>query len=66
MKKRILVGGLCALLLSGSVVAQSSDELMLGGKAGFAKPHGSRTDSGVNIAGVLGKRIQPNIFWEES
>jgi len=51
-------------LISGGAYAQSTGQLMFGGKAGFAKPDGSSNDSGFNIAGVLGKRIQGNVYWE--
>ena len=54
----------CVMLVSTGAYAQSTGQLMFGGKAGFAKPDGSHNDSGFNIAGVLGKKIQNNIYWE--
>ncbi|MGD2140387.1 MAG: outer membrane beta-barrel protein [Burkholderiales bacterium] len=51
-------------LTSGAAHAQSTGQLMFGGKAGFAKPQGSDNDAGFNIAGVLGKQIQNNVYWE--
>ena len=51
-------------LMSGGAHAQSTGQLMFGGKAGFAKPQGSGNDSGFNIAGVIGKQIQNNVYWE--
>ena len=64
MKKLLMLMVIGATLVSGGAWAQSTDQLMFGGKAGFAKPHGSSNDSGFNIAGVLGKRIQNNVYWE--
>jgi len=54
----------CIMLISGGAYAQSTGKLMYGGKAGFAKPSGSNNDAGFNIAGVLGSKIQENIYWE--
>ncbi|HUU72652.1 MAG TPA: outer membrane beta-barrel protein [Burkholderiales bacterium] len=64
MRKLFLLIAIGASLASGGAQAQSSQGLMFGGKAGFAKPHGSNNDSGFNIAGVLSKQIQPNVYWE--
>ena len=64
MKKLVMLMAIGATLVSAGAWAQSTDQLMFGGKAGFAKPHGSSNDSGFNIAGVLGKRIQDNVYWE--
>ena len=64
MRKFLLLLTIAASIVSGAVHAQSSDKLMFGGKAGFAKPHGSNNDSGFNISGVLSKQIQSNIYWE--
>lgn len=64
MRVLVLLIAIGASLISSGVHAQSSQGLMWGGKAGFAKPHGSNNDSGFNIAGVLGAQIQPNVYWE--
>jgi hypothetical protein len=65
MKKLLFVMmAACAVLVSGGAYAQSTDKLMFGGKAGFAKPDGSNNDAGFNVAGVIGKKIQNNIYWE--
>jgi hypothetical protein len=64
MKKLFLLIAIGASLISSGVQAQSSQGLMFGGKGGFAKPHGSNNDSGFNIAGMLSKQIQPNVYWE--
>jgi len=64
MKKLLLLVAIGVALVSSGAHAQSTDQLMFGGKVGFAKPHGSSNDSGLNIAGVLGKRIQGNVYWE--
>jgi opacity protein-like surface antigen len=63
--KRILIAlGLVAAMLSSAAMAQSSTGLMFGGTAGFAKPHGSSNDAGLNIGGRLGRQIQGNFSWE--
>ena len=64
MKKLLLMMAIGATLVSGGAWAQSTDQLMFGIKGGFAKPHGSSNDSGFNIAGTMGKRIQDNVYWE--
>ena len=64
MQKLFVLFAIAAALTAGGAHAQSSSSLMFGGKAGFAKPHGSGNDSGFNIAGVLSKQIQPNVYWE--
>ena len=64
MKKLLLVMAVSAAIMSTGAHAQSTGQLMFGGKAGFAKPHGSSNDAGFNISGVLSKRIQDNFYWE--
>jgi len=64
MKKLFFLAAIGAALIASGAHAQSTDKLMFGGKAGFAKPHGSNNDAGLNIAGVLGKKIQGNVYWE--
>ena len=65
MKKLFcLIMAIGAALVSNGTYAQSTGQLMYGGKAGFAKPEGSSNDAGFNIAGVIGKKIQNNVYWE--
>jgi hypothetical protein len=64
MKKLLIALGTLAALFSTSAMAQSSEPLMFGGKAGFFKPDGDNSDAGMNVAGVLGRRIQGNVSWE--
>ena len=64
MKRLLLVIAAGAALISSNAFAQSTGQLMFGGKAGFAKPHGSSNDAGFNISGVLSKQIQDNFYWE--
>jgi len=64
MKKILMAFGLIAAMLSSAAMAQNTDGLMFGGTVGFAKPHGSDSDSGVTIGGRLSQRIQGNVSWE--
>ena len=64
MKKLLLAIAIGAMFISGGAWAQSTDQLMFGLKGGFAKPHGSSNDAGFSIFGMLGKRIQDNVYWE--
>ena len=64
MKKILLALGLVAALFSSVALAQRTEPLMVGGKAGFMKPHGSDNDSGFSIGAVLGQKIQGNLSWE--
>jgi len=64
MKKFILVALSVAAIAANSAYAQSGGPLLFGGKVGFSKPHGSNNDSGVNVFGVLGQRIENNVYWE--
>ncbi len=64
MKKFFLLMAVVGTAVSANAWSQSTGQLMFGGKAGFAKPHGSSNDSGFNIAGMLGKQIQGNVYWE--
>src|ERR1700675_2835031 len=64
MKKILMAFGLIAAMLSSAAMAQSTNGLMFGGQAGFAKPHGSDNDSGTTIGGRLSQQIQGNVSWE--
>lgn len=64
MKKLLLLTIIGTALASSVAYAQSTGQLMFGGKAGFAKPHGSNNDAGFNVSGVLSKQIQNNVYWE--
>jgi len=64
MKKFLIALAALAALFSTSAMAQGADPLMFGGKVGVFKPDGRGSDSGVNVAGVLGRRIQGNLSWE--
>ena len=64
MKKILMAVALMAAMFSSAAMAQSTKGLMFGGGAGFFKPHGSGSDSGVTIGGRLGQQIQGNVSWE--
>ena len=64
MKKILVAVALMAAMFSSAAMAQSTKGLMFGGGAGFFKPHGSDSDSGVTIGGRLGQQIQGNVSWE--
>jgi outer membrane immunogenic protein len=64
MKKILMAIGLIASTLSTAAMAQSMQGLIFGGTVGVVKPHGSGSDSGMNIGGRLGQPIQGNISWE--
>lgn len=51
-------------LFSPMAMAQSSDPLMIGGKAGLMKPHGSENDSGITIGATIGRHVEGNFHWE--
>ncbi len=52
-----------ALVATGTN-AQAEGALLFGGKVGIVKPSGKNNDSGLNIGGVLGQKIQGNVYWE--
>ncbi|MEX0959225.1 MAG: outer membrane beta-barrel protein [Burkholderiales bacterium] len=64
MKKTCVALGLIAAMFSAGAFAQGTQPLMIGGKAGFQKPHGSDNDAGFGVGAVLGKNIQGNLSWE--
>lgn len=64
MKKLLIALATVAALFSAPAMAQRAEPLMFGGKVGFFKPDGRGSDSGMNVAGVLGRRIQGNVSWE--
>ena len=64
MRTLTLLAAMAALLMSEGTFAQSTDPVYFGGKLGFSKPHGSDNDSGFNIFGVLGQKMEKNIYWE--
>lgn len=64
MKKLLIALAALAALFSTSAMAQGASPLMFGGKVGFFKPDGPNSDAGMNVTGVLGKRIQGNLSWE--
>ena len=51
-------------LFSAGAMAQGTQGLWFGGKAGFQKPHGSDNDAGFGVGAMLGKTIQGNLSWE--
>ena len=64
MKKIIMAFAMAMALFSAGTLAQGTQGLMFGGKAGFQKPHGSDNDAGFGVGAVLGKPIQGNLSWE--
>jgi hypothetical protein len=64
MKKIIMAFAMGMALFSAGAMAQVTQGLMFGGKAGFQKPHGSDNDAGFSIGAVLGKPIQGELSWE--
>ena len=64
MKNLLIALAALVALVSTSAMAQGADPLMFGGKVGFFKPDGPNSDAGMNVSGVLGKRIQGNLSWE--
>ena len=64
MNRFLIALAALAALSPFPVMAQGADPLMFGGKAGFFKPDGPNSDAGVNVAAILGKRIQGNLSWE--
>lgn len=64
MRKIIMAFAMAMALLSAGAMAQGTQGLMFGGKAGFMKPHGSDNSAGLNIGAVLGKPIQGDLSWE--
>jgi hypothetical protein len=64
MKSILIALATSAVLFSGPAMAQRAEPLLFGGKAGFFKPDGPGSDSGMNVVGVLGKRIRGNLSWE--
>jgi len=64
MKKTLMAFGLLAAMLSSATMAQSTKGLVFGGTVGIVKPHGSGSDTGMNIGGRLGQPIQGSISWE--
>ena len=64
MRKIIMAFAMAMSLLSAGAMAQGTQGLMFGGKAGFMKPHGGDNDAGFSIGAVLGKPIQGNLSWE--
>src|SRR5258706_16365835 len=56
----VLIGA----MFSSAAMAQSTKGLMFGGMVGFAKPHGSNSDSALTIGGRLGQPIQGGVSWE--
>lgn len=64
MRKIMMAFAMAMALLSAGAMAQSTQNLMFGGKGGFMKPHGGDNDAGFNIGAVLGRTIQGNLSWE--
>lgn len=64
MRTLVLIAAFAVLTTFGTAYAQSTSPLLVGGKVGFSKPHGSDNDSGFNVFGVLGQKIQDNVYWE--
>jgi opacity protein-like surface antigen len=64
MKKIFMAIAMAMVLFSAGAMAQGTQGLMFGGKAGFQKPHGSDNDAGFGIGAMLGKPIQGNLSWE--
>ena len=64
MKKIIMAFALVMALFSAGAMAQGTQNLWFGGKAGFQKPHGGDNEAGFGIGALLGKPIQGNLSWE--
>jgi len=64
MKKIIMAFAMALALFSAGAMAQGTQGLWFGGKAGFQKPHGSDNDAGFGVGAMLGKTIQGNLSWE--
>lgn len=64
MKIVAIASALFAVLFAPLAMAQSAEPLIVGGKIGFMKPHGSDNDSGMTIGASMGKRIEGNFRWE--
>jgi opacity protein-like surface antigen len=64
MKKFIMAFAMVMALFSTAAMAQGTQGLWFGGKAGFQKPNGSDNDAGFGVGAVLGGPIQGNISWE--
>jgi hypothetical protein len=64
MKKIIMAFAMAMALFSAGAMAQGTQGLMFGGKAGFQKPHGSDNSAGFGVGAMLGKPIQGNLSWE--
>lgn len=64
MKKIIMAFAMATALYSAGAMAQGTQGLWFGGKAGFQKPHGSDNDAGFGVGAMLGKPIQGNLSWE--
>jgi hypothetical protein len=64
MKKIITAFAMAMALFSAGAMAQGTQGLWFGGKAGFQKPHGSDNDAGLGVGAMLGKPIQGNLSWE--
>lgn len=64
MKRIIMAFAMVMALFSAGAMAQGTQGLWFGGKAGFQKPHGSDNDAGFGGGAMLGKTIQGNLSWE--
>ena len=64
MKRIIMAFAMVMALFSAGAMAQGTQGLWFGGKAGFQKPHGSDNDAGFGVGAMLGKTIQGNLSWE--
>jgi len=64
MKRFIMAFAMVTALFSAGAMAQGTQGLMFGGKAGFQKPHGSDNDAGFGVGAILGKPIQGDLSWE--
>jgi outer membrane protein with beta-barrel domain len=64
MKKSIMAFAMVMALFSAGAMAQGTQGLWFGGKAGFQKPHGSDNEPGFGVGAVLGGPIQGNLSWE--
>lgn len=64
MKRIIMAFAMALALFSAGAMAQGTQGLWFGGKAGFQKPNGSDNDAGFGVGAMLGKTIQGNLSWE--
>jgi hypothetical protein len=64
MKKFIMAFAMVMALFSAGAMAQGTQALWFGGKAGFQKPHGSNNEPGFGVGAMLGRTIQGNLSWE--